>query len=192
MILYVNGSSYAGAAEAVNQYSFAYQDPGLVYLGHLPHPHNLAVSWGKLLSVALRSGFHCGVIENNTNAKVINDTQEWIHQNQNQNKLVIIQWCNFENESSEHEDIYNFHQSLKKADIRHVFLNSEECFGININRYNWGVNFIEPYNPTMTYSNILNANKIDTVAPNSCHFGRDAHSFFNRYMLQYIVANKLI
>ena len=50
MILYANGDSHTAAAEAVNSYAFAEDDRNLVHLGRLPHPTNLAVSWGKKLS----------------------------------------------------------------------------------------------------------------------------------------------
>ena len=57
MILYVNGDSHAAGAEAVNPHAFAEDDPELYYLGRLPHPENLQVTWGKLLSLALNAGF---------------------------------------------------------------------------------------------------------------------------------------
>jgi hypothetical protein len=56
--LYVNGDSHTAAAEAVNPHAFAEDDPELNYLGRLPHPANLAVRWGKLLSETFKAGFH--------------------------------------------------------------------------------------------------------------------------------------
>ena len=52
MILYVNGDSHTAAAEAVNSYSFAEDDPALFYMGRVPHPANIAISWGKLLGLS--------------------------------------------------------------------------------------------------------------------------------------------
>ena len=59
MILYVNGDSHTAGAEVVNAHSFSHDDPQLWHLGRLPHPENLAHSWGKLLSLALNAGFQC-------------------------------------------------------------------------------------------------------------------------------------
>jgi hypothetical protein len=56
----------------------------------------------------------------------------------------------------------------------------------------WGTDYIGPYDPAQTYDAIIRAKGIETVAPNSYHFGKDGHSFFHRFMLQYIIANKYI
>ena len=58
MILYVNGDSHTAGAEAVNPHAFAEDDPTYEHLKRLPHPDNLAVSWGKRLSTMLKMGFH--------------------------------------------------------------------------------------------------------------------------------------
>ena len=78
MILYVNGDSHAAAAEAVNAHAFAEDDPALFYLGRAPHPKNLAVSWGKVLSLALRSGFRCDAESASSNSRIIRTTREWL------------------------------------------------------------------------------------------------------------------
>jgi arylsulfatase A-like enzyme len=39
---------------------------------------------------------------------------------------------------------------------------------------------------------MLRAKGIDTVMPGSWHFGRDGHSAFYRFMLDYIIVNKFI
>ena len=49
MLLYVNGDSHTAAAEAVNPHAFAMDDPTLEHLRRLPHPENLAVSWGEII-----------------------------------------------------------------------------------------------------------------------------------------------
>jgi hypothetical protein len=56
----------------------------------------------------------------------------------------------------------------------------------------WAMCYVAPYEPTMTFDAIVRKQGIDTVAPNSYHFGKDGHSFFNRFMLQYIITNKFI
>ena len=54
MLLLVNGDSHAAAAEAVNSYAFANDDPSMVLKGRAPHPDNLKVSWGYQLSIPLK------------------------------------------------------------------------------------------------------------------------------------------
>jgi hypothetical protein len=73
-MLYVNGDSHTTAAEAVNQYVVAGEDQKFLHLGPLPHPENLAVSWGKMLSLSLRVAFHCAAYSNNTVDKIIEDS----------------------------------------------------------------------------------------------------------------------
>jgi hypothetical protein len=50
----------------------------------------------------------------------------------------------------------------------------------------WGNSYIDPYSSEGTYNARIRAAGIETVAPNSWHFGKDGHSFWNRFMLQYI------
>jgi hypothetical protein len=192
MMLYVNGSTHVSAAEATNPYIFASDDPVLAWMGHLPHPDNVSVSWGKLLSLALRAGLHCAVTSNNDNLQIINETKQWLENGRNQNELIIIMWNDWIDEKLEHDSIYLFHQQLKNTNKPHLFLNSNTCFSTNLAPYDWGVNFLQAYDPKMTFSNLIKDNKMYTVSPNSRHFGKDAHSFFNRYVLQYIITNKLI
>ena len=78
MILYVNGDSHTAGAEAVNAYAFAEDDPKLYYLGRLPHPENLQVTWGKLLSLALNAGFQCDAESASSNARILRTTRAWI------------------------------------------------------------------------------------------------------------------
>jgi hypothetical protein len=45
MIVYVGGDGHAAAAAAASPYLKANNDSELFYLGTVPHPANLAVSW---------------------------------------------------------------------------------------------------------------------------------------------------
>jgi hypothetical protein len=100
MILYVNGDSHTAGAEAVNVHAFAEDDPALFYLGRAPHPENLAVSWGKVLSLALRSGFRCDAESASSNARIIRTTREWLAGSgaNHPDQLVVIQWSTWERE----------------------------------------------------------------------------------------------
>ena len=98
MILYVNGDSHTAAAEAVNPHAFAEDDPELNYLGRLPHPENLAVSWGKKLADTLKAGFKCDAESAASNARIMRTTREWIQEYPMNvaDCLMIIQWSTWE------------------------------------------------------------------------------------------------
>jgi hypothetical protein len=234
MILYVNGDSHTAGAEAVNQHAFAEDDSALFYLGRSPHPDNLAVTWGKTLSLALRSGFRCDAESASSNARIIRTTREWLAGGgaKHPDQLIIIQWSTWEREEwlhnniyyqvgssgmdhvphdlqeqyrnfvigtdwqlkiqQAHNEIWQFHEELKSQGIRHVFFNGNNCFDQVTDRKDWGVNYIEPYNPEQTYNTVIRAAGIQTVGPTSWHFGRDGHSFFSRFLLDYIMANKFV
>ena len=91
-----------------------------------------------------------------------------------------------------HNEIWAFHQELKKQRIRHIFVNGNNDFSKIANQEKWGTDYIGPYDPALTYDALIRAQGIKTVTPNSYHFGKDGHSFFYRFMLQYIIANKYI
>jgi len=233
MILYVNGDSHTAGAEAVNSHAFAEDDSNLQYLGRIPHPENLEVSWGKLLSRTLKAGFHCGAESASSNTRIIRTTRSWLEKMPRYDSiLIIIQWSTWEREEwlhkdiyyqigasgtdqvpeelktayknfvanvnwtqkiqQAHEDIWQFHKELTDQNIRHVFFNGNNDFGKIADRKDWGPNYIGPYDPAQTYDALIRAQGIDTVAPNSWHFGRDGHSYFHRFMLQYCIDNKFI
>ena len=91
-----------------------------------------------------------------------------------------------------HEDIWQFHQELESSNVRHIFFNGNNDFGPLEQRYDWGASYIGPYDPKQTFNYLIQDQGIQTVAPNSWHFGKDGHSYFHRFMLQYIINNKLI
>ena len=233
MILYVNGDSHTAAAEAVNVHAFAEDESKYFYLGRAPHPDNLSVSWGKLLSLTLQAGFHCAAESASSNNRIIRTTREWLSTIQNQNEiLIIIQWSTWEREEwlhdgfyyqvnasgidhvpqalqekyrqyilgidwqakteEAHNQIWAFHKELEAKEIKHIFFNGNNSFGGITEKKDWGTSYIEPYDPKGTFSAKLELAGIETVAPNSYHYGKDGHSFFNRFMLQYIITNKFI
>lgn len=233
MILYVNGDSHTAAAEAVNVHAFAEDDSKYFYLGRAPHPDNLQVSWGKLLSLSLQAGFHCGAESASSNSRIIRSTKEWLDTIQNQNEvLVIIQWSTWEREEwlhdgvyyqvnasgidhvpqplqekyrhyivgidweyktqQAHDEIWQFHEELEAQGIKHIFFNGNTDFSKITDCKDWGTSYVHPYDPDYTFSSLIEAANIQTVSPNSYHYGKDGHSFFNRFMLQYIITNKFI
>ena len=234
MILYVNGDSHTAAAEAVNPHAFAMDDGALFYLGRSPHPDNLSVSWGKLLSLALNCGLHCDAESASSNARILRTTRAWLAERKNnlEDIIVIIQWSTWEREEWEydgvvyqvngsgidqvpaeaaeryrnyiigldwqqktqeaHNDIWQLHQELLAQNISHVFFNGNNDFSSIIDQKDWGNNYIGPYDPAATYDARIRAAGFDTVAPNSYHFGKDAHSWWFNHILNYIMTNKFI
>jgi hypothetical protein len=233
MILYVNGDSHTAAAEAVNQHAFAEDDGQYFYMGRAPHPNNLAVSWGKLLSLSLQVGFKCDAESASSNARIIRTTREYLSKKSSiEDVLVIIQWSTWEREEwlykdkylqvnasgidhvpqelqekyrqyimgvdwewktqVAHNEIWAFHKDLEAQGIRHIFVNGNTDFSKIKKQKDWGKSYVSPYDPKMTFNSLIAQQGIETVAPNSYHFGKDAHSFFNRCMLQYVITNKFI
>lgn len=234
MILYVNGDSHTAGAEAVNSHAFAEDDPKLYYLGRLPHPENLQVTWGKLLSLALNAGFQCEAESASSNARILRTTRAWLAQQKNnlQDILVVIQWSTWEREEwlyngityqingsgidhvpqeaqeryrnyivgldwhhkthEAHNDIWTFHQELLAQGIRHVFFNGNNDFSSVTDQKDWGSNYIGPYDTASTYHAQLQAAGIETVMPDSYHYGRDGHSWWFKHLLKYLMTHKFI
>jgi hypothetical protein len=102
-----------------------------------------------------------------------------------------------------HDQIWEFHLELQALGIQHVFFNGNSDFSI-INQepgkyghsfgplHNWGCSYVGPYDTDKTYDSIIRSAGIPTVNPSSWHFGKDGHSFFARFMLQYITDNQII
>lgn len=236
MILYVNGDSHTAAAEAVNTYAFAEDDADLVYMGRIPHPANLAVSWGRLLAATTKATFKCDAESASSNDRIMRTTRQWLDTTTypREEILMIIQWSTWERaewliddiwyqinasgldhvpdshreqykqyissidwdaSSLEwHDRIWNLHQDLNEKGIRHVFFNGNTALDRvpEINRRDWGQAYIGPYDPAHTWDQWLKSCGHQTVALNSWHFGRAAHAAWARFMLQYVVNNKLV
>jgi hypothetical protein len=91
-----------------------------------------------------------------------------------------------------HEDIWAFHEELESQDIKHIFFNGNNDFGPLKERHEWGASYIGPYDPKSTFNYLIQDQGIQTVAPNSWHFGKMAHSFWANFMLQYCINNKFL
>ena len=114
------------------------------------------------------------------------------HQQQYKEYIVNIDWP--QRTKAAHKEIWKFHKELQAQNIRHVFFNGNNDFSRipDSQQKVWDMCYIAPYDPTMTFDYIIRKQGIDTVAPNSWHFGREGHSFFHRFMLQYITVNNFI
>lgn len=93
-----------------------------------------------------------------------------------------------------HAAIWDFHQELKLLGVNHIFFNGNSSFHglLSDSQKDWGTSYIKPYDNLGTYNWWLRNNGFETVNPDSWHFGDDAHSAWAKYMLQYIVDNKLL
>lgn len=98
MILYVNGDSHTAAAEAVNPHAFAEDDGDLFYMGRAPHPANLAVSWGRMLSSTIKATFKCDAEAASSNQRIMRTTQDWLTTTGYDSReiLMIVQWSTWE------------------------------------------------------------------------------------------------
>jgi hypothetical protein len=91
-----------------------------------------------------------------------------------------------------HTEILAFHSELADQGIKHIFFNGNNDFSQITDQQDWGTSYIGPYDSKQTYDAIIRAQGIDTVAPNSWHFGPDGHAVFHRFLLNHIMSNRLI
>jgi hypothetical protein len=103
MILYVNGDSHAAAAEAVNPYAFAEDDPNLPHLGRLPHPDNWRVAWPRRVSEILKYTLHSDCESASSNQRILRTTRSWLASSQRRSHeiLLLIQWSTWERQEWE-------------------------------------------------------------------------------------------
>ena len=72
------------------------------------------------------------------------------------------------------------------------FFNGNNDFSSITDQKDWGISYIGPYDPASTYHAQLQAAGIETVMPDSYHYGRDGHSWWFKYILNYLISNKFI
>lgn len=193
MMLYVNGSNIAAAAEAVNPYTFACEDEAISYLGNLPHPENLSASWGKLLSLALNCAFLCEANSNYSIKEIIESTRTWVNTQQSTSKLlVIIQWPKWDNIIMEQYEVHMFHKELQAKNIHHLFFNGYNSLSKATVHEDWAGCFVNPYDDSSTFEAVSKKAGFDTVSPTSTNFGKESHGIWNKFLLNYIISNKIV
>jgi hypothetical protein len=104
LILYVNGDSHTAGAEAANSHAFANDDPRYKYLGRLPHPDNLFVSFGNILAKNLLAELYCDAESASSNDRIIRTTRHYLRTNQPD--LIVIGWSTWEREEWLYEGQY--------------------------------------------------------------------------------------
>ncbi len=100
MLLYVNGDSHSAGAEAVNPFCFACDDSKYRNLGRKPHPDNLAVSYGNIISNSIRSTLICDAESASSNTRIIRTTRDFLLHNRPD--LIIVGWATWEREEWYH------------------------------------------------------------------------------------------
>lgn len=87
-----------------------------------------------------------------------------------------------------HEQIWNFHQELLNLQIPHLFFNSHLTFYpityLNLPTYDWGVNHIDPYSETFSYTNYLSS--LGCQSTKWLHFGPDGHAKWAEFLLPHL------
>lgn len=186
--LYVNGSAHVCAAQCVNDYTCAKDDPLYGHFQTKPHPDNLALSWAKFLSDAVRMPLVMGARTDNTISDIIQQTTEYVENNQND--LIIIGWS-IPNETATkiHDDIWKLRKLLASRDIRHVFFNVDIIFdGDVLKKHNWGFRYFNAYNSSYTHYCEMH----DLIPNENGYYGKDAHVLWGKFLLNYLNIYKVI
>jgi len=85
-----------------------------------------------------------------------------------------------------------YHKYLDSQGIKHLFFNGNTDFGKVKERYDFGKSYIDPYSPEGTYHGWLQTKGHKTVSKNSYHYDSQAHSDWSKFMVRYLVDNKLV
>lgn len=102
--------------------------------------------------------------------------------------VIDVDWT--EKTQQCHNKIWALHTELEDLQIPHLFYSGHSTFSDIQKYYNWGVNYIEPYNQQGSYNAILQQN--GHVPTKWYHFDAKGHCFWAKYLLQYIKHNNLV
>jgi len=106
------------------------------------------------------------------------------HQQHYKNYIANIDWRS--KTFHAHQSIWQFHNYLEALNVPHVFFNGNTSFETVVHRYDWGSNYIRPYDSQSTYHAEL-SKQFFTVAPDSYHYGPDAHQYWADYLYKYLM-----
>jgi hypothetical protein len=104
--------------------------------------------------------------------------------------ILDVDWAQKTNEW--HNKIWHLHRRLKDLNVRHLFYSGNSTFSDMPNQRDWQNHYIQPYSREHSWNAILKNNKFEHVNPKSYHFGADGHSFWSKYVLQYMKQHKLL
>ena len=164
MILYVNGDSHTAAAEAVNSFAFACDDPKYKMLGRAPHPENLAVSWSTKLALALKMMLHTDAESASSNARIIRTTKEWLDTKEGivppEDILMIIQWSTWEREEW---DINGVKYQVNASGIDDVPEEWQTKYKEFVTNVDWDQKTEEAFQTIFEFHNYLNEKEIKHI-----------------------------
>jgi hypothetical protein len=77
-------------------------------MGRLPHPENLAVSWGQVLANMFKAELKCDAESAASNARILRTTRAWIknHPASVSDSLMVIQWSTWERQEWLIDNVY--------------------------------------------------------------------------------------
>lgn len=115
-------------------------------------------------------------------------------------KQWVIDSCDSEFQKNKEEEnyqkIWNFHNQLKEKNIKHIFFNCYLYFyyrvAFNLERYDWGKYYIDPYEKYGTYYYWLEREGYIPAVPKFYHYGPDAHEAWAKFLIEYIKNNDII
>ena len=96
-----------------------------------------------------------------------------------------------------HDMIWKLHQYLSRKGVKHLFFNGNSTFSdlavqMVPDCRDWNNCYLGPYTRELSYSSVLLANGFRYVNPKTYHFGKTAHCFWGKYLLQYIKQHQLL
>jgi hypothetical protein len=112
------------------------------------------------------------------------------HKEKYKDYVVGVNWRHKTNQA--HDDIINLHTWLNEKGVNHIFFNGNNTFNQIRTKFDFSTSYIEPYNKKFSYNDYLIDNEILPVSIDSYHFGVNGHILWARYLLKYIIKNKLI
>lgn len=197
MILFTNGAGHTAAAECVNTYKKASEDPVYWNLEGRPHPDNIKASWGPLLADWLKMGFHSEAQEHQDNVSIIETTQSYLIERKPKPEeiFIILQWTHVVDQERDYGYIKAFYEYLQEHGYNNfLFFNGDASF-VDIpqeDRLIFDNRYMDPYLPDATMSIWLNVQGYDTVMTSNQYFGHDAHAAWAKHLLTYIANENLI
>ena len=96
-----------------------------------------------------------------------------------------------------HNNIWEFHQYLNSKGIGHLFFNGNSTFSdlavqMVPDCRDWSHCYLDPYSRESSYNSLLLDNGFAHVTSKNGHFGKAAHCFWGKYLLQYIKQHQLL
>ena len=91
-----------------------------------------------------------------------------------------------------HDKIWKMHEYLKNLGIRHLFFSGHSTFSDIQNQHNWDKEYMHPYVREESYHNVLENNGFKHTRLFGYHFGKEAHCFWAKHVLQYMLNNQIV